>query len=293
MEKTNFLYYTTHMREYKETVHNLIYKSSSDLAIYSAGYEDCAPAYSYGPRVRSYHVIHFVLKGSGTLHINQHAFTCHAGDAFIIPAGKVSFYQASEKDPWSYAWLNFLGINSEMYIYQLMTSSDDLYVLHGLDMDKYKDCIFKILSLQTNDTSSYFKANSIFLEIMSYLFEDLNFQEKNWGKFSLVDEIKFYLEMRYSEKLQLKDVAHVFGIHPNYMTRIFHEKVGVSPKQYLLDLKLKKACRLLSTTELPISMISNSLGFDDQLAFSKRFKKKYAISPSEYRTRNKERGVTP
>ena len=124
---------------------HLIYKSTSDLAIYSAGYEECSPGYSYGPRIRSYHVIHFVLSGKGALHINQHVFQCQKGDVFIIPSGKVSFYQASSTDPWSYAWINFLGINSEMYIYQLMTSSNDIYVLHGLDTEKYKKCILEIV----------------------------------------------------------------------------------------------------------------------------------------------------
>ena len=64
------------MKEYKETSHNLIDKSLSDLAIYSAGYEECSIGYSYGPKIRSYHVVHFVLSGKGVLHINQHMFEC-------------------------------------------------------------------------------------------------------------------------------------------------------------------------------------------------------------------------
>ena len=121
---------------------------------------------------------------------------------------------------------------------------------------------------------------------MSYLYADVGFQEKSWGKISIADEIKFYLDMKYSEKLRLQDVARKF----NVMTRIFHEKFNVSPKQYLMDLKLKKACRLLTTTELPVSTISSSLGFDDQMAFSKTFRKEYGMSPSAYR-RNSRRSI--
>ena len=99
----------------------------------------------------------------------------------------------------------------------------------------------------------------------------------------MADEVKFYLDVNYSEKLRLKDVAHNFGVHPNYLTRVFHEKYHVSPKQYLLNLKLQKACQLLHTTELPVAVIANSMGFDDSLAFSKLFKKTYGFSPSHYR----------
>lgn len=275
------------MREYKETHHSLMYKSNSDLSLYSAGYEECASGYSYGPKIRSYHLIHFVLHGKGELHINEHIFQLSAGDAFLIPAGKVSYYKASKDDPWCYAWISFLGINSQMYLYQLMTSTDDIYIIHGLDTVKYKERISDIIALQGTSTGNYFQANGVLFQVMAMLFDDIDFKESSWGKNSVVDEVKYYLDINYAEKIKLQDVAKFFGIHPNYLTRIFHEKYSVSPKQYLMDLKLKKARRLLTTTELSVSVIASSLGFDDQLAFSKNFKKEYSVSPTEYRKQSR------
>lgn len=118
---------------------------------------------------------------------------------------------------------------------------------------------------------------------MAELFRDIKFDESNWGKESIADQVKFYLDINYTEKIKLQNVAKTFGIHPNYLTRIFQKKFGVSPKQYLMNRKFKKACGLLTFTDLPISMISSSLGFEDQFAFSKLFKKQYQQSPSEYR----------
>lgn len=275
------------MKEYKETHHSLMYKSNSDLSLYSAGYEECASGYSYGPKIRSYHLVHFVLHGKGELHINEHVFQLSAGDAFLIPAGKVSYYKAAADDPWCYAWISFLGISSQMYLYQLMTSTDDVYIIHGLDTMKYKERIFEIIALKDSSTSSYFQANGVLFQMMAMLFDDIDFRESNWGRTSVVDEVKYHLDINYAEKLKLQDVAKSFGIHPNYLTRIFREKYGVSPKQYLMGLKLKKARRLLTTTELSVSVIASSLGFDDQLAFSKIFKKEYMISPSEYRKQSR------
>lgn len=287
MEKTNFIMYNEFMKEYKETYHSLMYKSTSDLSLYSAGHEECSPGYSYGPKIRSYHLIHFVLRGKGELYINEHVFSLSAGDAFLIPAGKVSCYQASKDTPWCYAWVSFMGINSQMYLYQLMTSTDDVYIIHGLDPAKYSALIFDIISLQGVSTSHYLQANGILLEIMAMLFDDIGFRESSWGKTSIADEIKFYLDINYTEKLKLKDVANTFGIHPNYLTRLFHERFDISPKKYLLDLKLHKACRLLQTTELSVSIIASSLGFDDQLSFTKIFKKEFSIPPTEYRKQSK------
>ncbi len=116
------------------------------------------------------------------------------------------------------------------------------------------------------------------------LFSDVDFHEADTNKLSIIDEIKFYFDINYAENLKLKDVADYFGIHQNYLTRAFHEKFGISPKKYLLQLKFKKAARLLATTQLPVSIISNSLGFEDQLAFSRTFKKFYNVSPTDYRS---------
>ena len=242
------------MKEYKETLYTSIRKSTSDLAFYSAGYEECEPGYSYGPRYRSYQLIHFVLKGKGEL-----------------------------QDPWCYVWISFLGIDSENYIYQLMTGLDDIYIVHNVDIEKYKELIFKILEFQGKDISRYFYANSLLNQIMAYLFEEIPFEENQRKQNSVADEVKFYLDVNYAEKLVLKDVAKEFGVHPNYMTRIFHEKFRISPKKYLMDLKLKKACHLLTTTSLSIGVIAGSLGFDDQLAFSRIFRKEFGEAPSKYR----------
>ena len=105
----------------------------------------------------------------------------------------------------------------------------------------------------------------------------------------LADRFGFKPETEFQSVLAivLKDVARSFGIHPNYMTRTFHEKFGISPKKYLMDMKLKKACRLLTTTTLSIAVISSSLGFDDQLAFSRIFRKEYGNAPSEYRKKTR------
>lgn len=209
------------------------------------------------------------------------------GAAGAVPAAQRLYYAANTTDPWCYTWINFLGINSQMYTYQLIASSPEPYVLHGLDTEKYRTLIGQVLALEGTATARYFKGNGILLQVLGELFQDAGFNERYWGKNSVADEAKFYLDVNYSEKLKLKEVAHNLGVHPNYLTRVFHEKYGVTPKQYLLNLKLQKACQLLRTTDLPVAVIAGSMGFDDGLAFYKLFKKAYGCAPSEYRHREK------
>ena len=70
--------------------------------------------------------------------------------------------------------------------------------------------------------------------------------------------------------------------------RVFHASYGISPKQYLLKLKMDKAAQMLVSTEMPVALIAEALGFEDQHVFSRAFKKYWGVSPMLYR---KEQGI--
>lgn len=87
---------------------------------------------------------------------------------------------------------------------------------------------------------------------------------------------------------KISDVANYIGIHRSYMTNIFKNKMGVSPQEYLIQCKLKRAEKFLVETNNPIQEISRQVGYDNPLTFSKTFKNFYGISPKYYRQLYKE-----
>lgn len=228
------------MKEYKERIHSKTYKANTDLSLYSAGIEQCKSEYTYGPIVRSYYVMHFVFSGKGQLTINEHSFDVKAGDIFLIPANKVATYQADKNHPWKYGWVNFLGINAEQYFYSLTKDTHDQYIIHNVDVNQYYKQIERLLDLSFNTDAEYFESNSILLHIFAMLYEELNIHFNNNVKYSLAEEIRLYLDLNYQYNLKMSEIADKFGIHANYMTRLFHQKFDISPKQYLLSIKLKR-----------------------------------------------------
>ena len=164
-----------------------------------------------------------------------------------------------------------------------MTSTEDIYVIHGLDTRKYYDSISRIMQLDASLTSHYFEGNSILLHIISMLFSDVDFHEADTNKLSIIDEIKFYFDINYAENLKLKDIADYFGIHQNYLTRAFHEKFGISPKNICFNWNLKKLQGYLQLHNFLFRLFPIHLEFEDQLAFSRTFKKFYNVSPTDYR----------
>lgn len=89
--------------------------------------------------------------------------------------------------------------------------------------------------------------------------------------------------MNIGKDLQIKKIAEQMGYHPNYLIRKFTEVFGISPKQYILNVKMAKAKTLIEENEDPIALIADALGFHDLSSFSRTFKKTFSISPSEYR----------
>jgi AraC-like DNA-binding protein len=81
----------------------------------------------------------------------------------------------------------------------------------------------------------------------------------------------------------IAELAERNGYSPDHFTRIFRCVTGKTPKEYLLDAKMSRACALLIQTPLPIQTIAISLGYDDHAYFSRQFTARIGVPPSQYR----------
>ena len=271
------------MVEFIDSSKDMMSKKIQDLEVINIGYEDCPPGYGYGPTLRPYHLIHFVTEGEGKLEIRQEKYKVQAGDAFFIPAEQIAYYESSVSHPWTYSWIGFTGTQAKNVAREILTFSEGRYVLRDLDGEKYRKVIKRGAEIEEVSMASHYLGNSVLYHVVGLLIEDFQKMGYRRQEFVLADEVKFYLDSKFSENIQMQEIACAFHIHPNYMNQIFRGKYGISPKKYLMDLKIDKAKNMLITTELPILLIAASLGFADQLSFSRTFKGKVGISPTEYR----------
>lgn len=104
-----------------------------------------------------------------------------------------------------------------------------------------------------------------------------------------VQECKDYMERHRREKFSLKDVAREVGKSPGYLSRVFSEQIGMTMQEYALNLRLEAAANILCYSNESIGMIAEYLSFPSQSYFGERFKKKYGMTPNEYRKQNKIR----
>lgn len=104
------------------------------------------------------------------------------------------------------------------------------------------------------------------------------------GKKYVAEQVINYIEDHYSEKISLDQIAENMYLSPFYISRIFKGETGNTPIRHLINIRLEKAKRLLENGyQGSIQEVAALVGYDDAYHFSKLFKKKYGISPSQVR----------
>ncbi len=88
---------------------------------------------------------------------------------------------------------------------------------------------------------------------------------------------------RYREELTLQQLADICGISLYHFSRIFKQVTGQSVIAYLNDYRMSKAEMLIRSTAITISEISAAVGYTDNSYFTRAFRKRYGLAPSEYR----------
>jgi len=108
--------------------------------------------------------------------------------------------------------------------------------------------------------------------------------ENRFGK------IMKYLGEHYAET-SLKDIAEVFGYHPDYLSTRFKKITGVTFQEKLLSIRLERAQYLLTSTNMTIEQIAEEVGFHDKSWLTKKFCEAYGTTPGRYRRSRRESKV--
>lgn len=112
-------------------------------------------------------------------------------------------------------------------------------------------------------------------------------KEEDSGKIPnlFVQKAADYIKLNYSEKISIKEIAHQLYLSPNYLSELFKKHTGKTISEYLTEYRLEKACQLLDHAEYRVGDVSGMVGIHDGRYFSNMFKKKYGMTPTEYRNR--------
>jgi AraC-like DNA-binding protein len=98
-----------------------------------------------------------------------------------------------------------------------------------------------------------------------------------------VERLRRSLGPRLREDLTAESLADLAGVSLRTLQRLFRERFGTSPMNWLMETRLQEAARLIRTGDDPVTKIAYRVGFKDPSHFTRRFKARFGISPNEFR----------
>lgn len=99
-----------------------------------------------------------------------------------------------------------------------------------------------------------------------------------------VKRVREYLETHYEDNTSLDELAHIAGLSPYHLVRVFREETGLPPHTYLTHVRVMKAREMLQNSPLSIADVAYATGFTDQSHLTRWFKRMVGVTPGKYAT---------
>lgn len=99
----------------------------------------------------------------------------------------------------------------------------------------------------------------------------------------IMAHVKEWIDRHYSEELTLSGLSAMFYIDRFQLSRLFKRTFGINFQDYILQVRMKEAARLMLLDDQSLGDVSRAVGFEDPGYFSNVFKKYYGVSPRKYR----------
>lgn len=214
------------------------------------------------------------------------------GKEEIVSAGHMVLYKPEEIQKYVY----YLEDNPEVFWIHF-TGSDvkNILAYHGISLDEhvfycgvlpdYKALFRKIIQeLQLCRYGYEDYIASLFNDILLLVDRQQHEQKKATGDVQeQIERAAAYFNENYNTKISIDDYAESLHISTNWFIHNFKQYAGMSPAQYILSLRMVNAQSLLERTTYNIKEISEIVGYENPLYFSRVFKKEIGKSPAQYR----------
>jgi len=249
----------------------------------------------------------YVAQGSGYHMIGDKEYRVSKGDFFIIKRniGHL-FYKDVTSELVNYNLMfkpaffdsmltDFNDFNSLAFSYLFRNLCQDIIIQEDLCLNVHEQIEFEYLinqiysEYQTKQQGylSMIRGYMILLvtKLFRYAQKYANVHQGDFKDSNIIQHLKMYLQDSYAQTINLNELAQKSFYSKNYLCTIFKETTGMTILQYIQNIRIKEACKLIEDSDKPIKDVMSEVGFPDHKAFNKSFKKIMGVSPKAYRDR--------
>ena len=218
------------------------------------------------------HEIIYHFSGESTVYFNEQILKTHPNSIRYLPIGPCEKYIVDRKERGECIDISFTSN---------IPLANSAFVI-PVKNEKIANLFKKIFSLWVAKNEEYY------LECVSLLYKIIAEMKKARylpdAKFQKIKPAIEYIHNNFlsEEKITAERLTQLCGISYSYIKKLFDLKFNISPKKYILSLKMNYACDLLRHGEYSISQIAEMCGYNDLYTFSHQFKITFGISPSAF-----------
>lgn len=228
----------------------------------------------------------YIASGKGHFYFGQNT-------PLVLPAGHMVLYRPGEPQDYTYYgkdnpeiyWIHFTGADVEHLLSEHGISSNETILFTGTD-PAYAQFFEKII-LELQLKKEYFVESTALLLHQLLLTAARAIIENRVEKISIssteIIEAASYFHEHYRENINVEAYIESKYFSTSSFFRKFKLYTGMTPLQYLLDIRLSNARNLLESTDYTIGEIAALVGYDNALYFSRLFHKHVGVAPKEYR----------
>lgn len=108
-----------------------------------------------------------------------------------------------------------------------------------------------------------------------------------------IQRVKTFIEENLSDVIRVDQLSTIARLSTAHFSRAFKLSIGQPPHTYIVNQRLKRACRLIVTDEMPLSEVAIACGFFDQAHLCKQFRHSFGKTPAAWRRERREWSASP
>lgn len=264
-------------------VHN---PGENRTGIVNFGWEKTTPDFQELSNRRNYVIIHFITKGSGYLLVNGQYYLLSAGTMFVIfPSVPVSYGNTDAKDPMEFSWFGFRSAELTAELDKTDLSPD-----HPVASFDRCDRIKRYIDEESDRVLQCGQPDEVSANGLMYLcFGTLlrhpgnvrNAVETALPTDESIRSIVSFINSNYSQNINVADLCEIYHFSHATLWRAFKDSIGVSPVEYITNVRIRNARRLL-LSGMRVRDTAAAVGWPDPYYFSHVFKQHTGMSPKEF-----------
>ena len=228
-------------------------------------------------------VLQHTIGGAGNLRYGNRSYRILPGETMLLMIPHAHRYWVEQGGRWEFFWISMNGSEALRVHKEVLAAAGPVFRLQSKTIDHLADCTLRLV---TGDGATPARASAISYEATMALYDVILGQHASETMAnSVLTRAVDHIGANLHHPLPVGELAKLSGLSRAHFSRIFAAQEGIPPAEYVMQKRLDRAVKLLTTAaDLPVKDVSAMCGFGDPNYFAKVFRRAFGANPTDFRT---------